>query len=418
MFKKWLSNLMRDILWWWAKIFLGPPLRLFFRVKAHGKKPFPPPGKPAFIIANHTNLLDPFIIADFFNRPIRYVVSDEYFRYRPLRILLKILKGIPKTKFVPDSITMRRIIEAIREGDLIGIFPEGARNWDGETIYFDETIPKLIKKFKIPVISIQMQGAFLSFPRWANLPRRGKIILKFQYLFENPDKIPEDTQRIKKIIENSLNYNELEHFRLHNLKFKFKGINPAEHLELRLWLCPVCRTFFSLKSRGRYLYCVNCDAKWEYRKDGHFKMVNHGKFFNSKSKTFSHYLEWVKWNDEETINIYKDLTKLKKDIFFQIKAKMWSAKSSTTRERNFKFNGPGKLILRKGEKLVFIRESDQENLLNVSLKEIKGAAVTWNHKFEFFVNGRAYRFTFYGQSAYFWHFLTKLIQKNKIKGGA
>ena len=410
-----LSFLWRDIFWWWAKIFLGPLLRFFFHIQSEGKRRFPPRGQPAFLLANHTNTVDPFIIADFINRPIRYVVSDEYFRYKVSRILLRWVKGIPKTKNIPDSVTMRMLLRAIKRGEVIGIFPEGARNWDGETIPLEDTIPRLVKKLKMPVICVKQRGSYLSWPRWTNQLRRGRIIFEFSYLFENPAIIPDDVNEIKCRIEEKLIYSELEDPRV--TRYVFDIPRAAEHLELRLWLCPHCKRFFVLESKDKYLYCTACGARWRFIGNGTFQLNKLGEPLAPGARNFRRYIDWARWNDALTLPMLLERKRQGKDPLIFLPAKMWSAVTETGRNRDFNIQGEGTASLTPDFRMVFTLDGDNKPLLDLPLTGMKGVNIAWNQKFEFFDEGTAYRFTFFGQSAYFWHFLTQELDKSKSKGG-
>lgn len=409
-----LSFLWRDIFWWWAKIFLGTPLRFFFHIQSEGKRGFPPRGQPAFLLANHTNTVDPFMIADSINRPIRYVVTDEYFRYKVSRTLLGWVKGIPKTKNIPDSVTMRILLRAVKRGEIIGVFPEGKRNWDGETLPLGDTIPRLIKKLKIPAICVRQRGSYLSWPRWSNWPRRGRVIFDFSYLFENPDEVPEDEREIKRRIEEKLFYSELEDPEV--IKHIFTSPTVAEHLELRLWLCPHCLRFFTLKSEKRNLFCTACGARWRFVGNGTFQLNKVGEPLAVGARNFKRYIDWTRWNDAQTMPMLADRKKQGKDTLVSLPAMMWSVPTETGRDRDFEYKGEGTASLAPGFRMVFVRSKDGKVLFDTPLTQMKGPGITWNHKFEFFGEDMAYRFTFFGQSAYFWHFLTQELDKSKSKG--
>jgi hypothetical protein len=92
---------------------------------------------------------------------------------------------------------------------------------------------------------------------------------------------------------------------------------------------------------------------------------------------------------------------------------MWSAPTETGRDRDFQLQGKGSASLTPDLRMVFVREGDGRLLFDAPLTELKGPGITWNHKFEFFDEDTAYRFTFFGQSAYFWHFLTQELDKSK-----
>jgi len=402
-----LSFLWRDILWWWLKIFVGLPLRLILRTRSEGKKHFPPPGQPAILIGNHTNTLDPFILSLYVKRPICLVVTDDDFRYKVFRILLGWLKIIPTAKSTPDSVTMRTLIKAVKQGQIIGISPEGGRNWDGEVPPLDATIPRLVKKLRLSVICVKTRGAYLTWPRWTNRPRRGRIILEFSHLFENPAEIPDDVAEIARMIDEKLRYSELEDPEI--TKHVFGHPNVAEHLELRLWVCPQCRNFFVLESKGRHLYCRRCGARWEFRGNGTFVLKRLGEPAAPEARNFKRYIDWAHYNDAVTMPMLLDRKRKGRNPLVSLAARMWSSAIRTRNDRRFKVPEDGSASLTPDFRMVFTRTEDNKVLIDIPLAEMKGANVVWNQKFEFFQPQVAYRLAFYGQSAYFWHFLTKKL---------
>ena len=91
--------------------------------------------------------------------PIYFVISDSHFRNFWLRQVLKLVGGIPKTKQLADSGTIRAIISIIKRKGVIGLYPEGARNWDLKNVPVIYSTAKLIKSLKIPVISTLYAGS-------------------------------------------------------------------------------------------------------------------------------------------------------------------------------------------------------------------------------------------------------------------
>ncbi|MBN2380837.1 1-acyl-sn-glycerol-3-phosphate acyltransferase [candidate division WOR-3 bacterium] len=389
------------------KIFFGLPLRLFFHIQCEGRKDFPSPGQSAFVIGNHSNILDPVIVSSFVPKPICWVVGDNLFGAKVTRMFLRWIKIIPKTKNMPDSETMRMLLEAARQGQIIGLAPEGGRNWDGETLNLDRTLPRLIKKLKLPVICIRVKGAYLSWPRWASTPRRGRIMLSFSYLYENQKDIPDDEDLITQAIKKRLFYSELEDPEVTRHNYGNRRI--AENLELRLWFCPHCMNFFSLKSKGYHLSCKRCGATWQIKGNGLIILEERGALWDSRSQNFTRYIDWAHYNDRQTIPTLEKLKTSNKDPLISIPAKMWSVPYSSERGRYYSYVGKGSARLTRDFRFVFTRSHDRKRLLDIHLSEMKGTNIAWNHRLEFFSNGNAYRFTFYGQSAYFWHYLTSKL---------
>jgi len=88
---------------------------------------------PYLVIGNHANFWDGALVNLFIKDPICFLVSDEYFRKPLLGWLLNIDGSIPKKKFLADFTAIKEALKAKEAGRIIGIFPEGKRNWDGST---------------------------------------------------------------------------------------------------------------------------------------------------------------------------------------------------------------------------------------------------------------------------------------------
>ena len=58
-------------------------------------------------------------------------------------------------------------------GGVIGVFPEGKRNWDGRTDQLLFATAKLVEHLKVPVVTALLQGAHLSFRAGRESPDAG-----------------------------------------------------------------------------------------------------------------------------------------------------------------------------------------------------------------------------------------------------
>ncbi|MBN2380838.1 1-acyl-sn-glycerol-3-phosphate acyltransferase [candidate division WOR-3 bacterium] len=409
MFAERISYLWRDILWWLLKIFIGLPLRLLLRVRMEGEVYSLPKGRPGLFLGNHTNTLDPFIVAFFIKRPVCFVVTDDDFRFAITRTLLGWLKFIPTAKNTPDFTTIHMLIKAFKEGQIVGLSPGGGRNWDGLTPSVDATITRLIKKFHLPVICARVRGAYLTWPRWSNLPRLGRIIVRYSCLFKEPADIPESEEKIALMINNELSHCEFADPEI--TKRTFFGLNIAQGLELRFWFCPLCGDFFALKSEGRHLSCSRCSARWKFLGDGRFVLIRPGNAISPEARNFTQYLDWAHHNDSETLRMIMDRKKLGRNPLLTVPARMSMSVIEKRNERRFKKPETGTAALTHDFRMVFTRTADAKCLLDIPLHKMKGPNVVWNNRFEFFLPGMAYRLDFYGQSAYFWHFVTKETKK-------
>ncbi len=149
------------------------------RIESVGMEQLETMERPFLVLANHVHTMDPFIISSASPVHIRWVAGAYLFRLFGLRPLLERWVGaISKIQDKSDMHTIRAIADALRAGDVVGLFPEGTRSWDGESLDFEESIAKLIKIFNVPVVLLNLEGLYGSRPRWAEERRKGRAIVR------------------------------------------------------------------------------------------------------------------------------------------------------------------------------------------------------------------------------------------------
>jgi 1-acyl-sn-glycerol-3-phosphate acyltransferase len=105
--------------------------RILWRVRVYGEDNVPRQG--ALIIAcNHVSYFDPPILGAFCPRQIHYMAKQELFRIAGLGTLITALGAYPVDREGSASSAIRRSVEVLHAGDVVGIFPEGGRNPTGE----------------------------------------------------------------------------------------------------------------------------------------------------------------------------------------------------------------------------------------------------------------------------------------------
>lgn len=227
---------------------------------------------PYLLIGNHTCNWDAFLMSFAVKAPIHFVASDEYFRTPLLRFLLHLVGGIPKTKNTSDLQPIRTMIALKKVGAILGIYPEGNRNWDGVTGPLFESTAKLVKLFRIPVIAVVTTGGSLSDPRWARHPRTGRMHLDFHLLFT-----PEDCKTLSEAEIHVKMVEALAHddhpasearAAANKEPFRFHGKRLAERLELFLFQCASCKQVNTLATHEDILHCTACGLTVRYGEDG------------------------------------------------------------------------------------------------------------------------------------------------------
>jgi len=159
-----------DIAFLSLRLVFGPAFTIAFRLKTHGREHLPREGA-AILAANHASFLDPIVIGICARRPVRFLVADDFYRDRRLHTILRWLGAIPVGGNTGPIRSFRHIGEVIRNGSLLGIFPEGGITRDGAMKPFRAGAAVLALRLGTPLVPIHLDGTFAALPRHAKWPR-------------------------------------------------------------------------------------------------------------------------------------------------------------------------------------------------------------------------------------------------------
>lgn len=106
-------------------------LRIFFRVKIIGKENIPLENG-VLLCSNHINVLDPPLVGAFLKRQTKYMAKAELFEAPIFKTLLPRLDAFPIKRGTSDRQAMRKGLKLLKEGEIVGVFPEGTRSKTGK----------------------------------------------------------------------------------------------------------------------------------------------------------------------------------------------------------------------------------------------------------------------------------------------
>ncbi len=140
--------------------------RLLYKVRGRGISHLPENG-PAVLVCNHVSYVDGLIIAGICRRPVRFVIHRDIFRIPVLHFIFRAGKGIPITSRKKDpecyDAAFESISTALREGEIVCIFPEGRLTPDGELGVFRRGVETILERDPVPVIPMALSGLWGSF---------------------------------------------------------------------------------------------------------------------------------------------------------------------------------------------------------------------------------------------------------------
>lgn len=113
-----------------ARALLRLLYRFLFRLEAKRKDYVPKEGG-VVLCSNHISLLDPPAIGIMLDRKVRFMAKAELFNVPVLGKIINGLGAFPVKRGGVGKETIRTAFNLLRDGDIMGIFPEGTRNTDG-----------------------------------------------------------------------------------------------------------------------------------------------------------------------------------------------------------------------------------------------------------------------------------------------
>jgi len=214
---------------------------------------------PFFVVAGHTSWLDFLTVSIALSpRRMNYIAAYNFFRDPVLKFLLGFMGVISKNQFTRDNQAILKTRYAIGAGRIVAIFPHGCLSNEGRPGGFAApSIAKLITTFKIPVVVVQINGGYLTRPRWTKRTRRGRIEATVTGLFSSKELSTLSTDVVYRRLLDAIAFDDYRWQRNHNVTFR--GSHLAEGAELVLYKCPRCKAEFSLRSRGNRLFCLGCE---------------------------------------------------------------------------------------------------------------------------------------------------------------
>ena len=159
-----------------ALYFLGRPLvRCVYRVTALGTDNLPKGG--FLLLPNHITWIDAIVLQLACPRPIRFIIDQEFYRKPILHPLLRTLRCIPIEARRSHS-AIRAATEAIAEGEIVCLFPEGALERAGTLLRLRRGYELIVRHANAPVVPVwldQLWGSIFSFQGgkfFRKLPKR------------------------------------------------------------------------------------------------------------------------------------------------------------------------------------------------------------------------------------------------------
>ncbi len=137
-----------------------------YRVKKINLETIPDQG-PCVLVCNHVSFVDALILAGCIRRPIRFVMYYKIFQIPLLSFIFKTAGAIPIAGAGEDpTLTQQafeQVADALDNGEVVCIFPEGKITGDGRLNTFKPGVLKILQRNPVPVVPLALRGLWGSF---------------------------------------------------------------------------------------------------------------------------------------------------------------------------------------------------------------------------------------------------------------
>lgn len=272
------------LIWLLSKIMLLNKKYKVEKINMEGLKP------PYMMLSNHMYFID-FELAAMGTLPYRVsnVVSiDGYYR-RPF--LLELIGAICTRKFTMDLHLIKSINRVLKRGDILSMYPEARYSPCGITSYMPESLGKLIKMNKVPVVAVVHHGNHIHSPFWNFRKKRKAPLYTTMTQILNAEQVKSmSVEEINKAVNDALQYDDYKYQKDNNIlitePFRAEGLHKV------LYQCPHCLTESKMNSKGTEIFCEECGKRWNFNEDGTLTCLN-------GETHFSHVPDWFKWEREQ-----------------------------------------------------------------------------------------------------------------------
>lgn len=114
-----------------AKTVVYGVLKPIYRFEVIGADKFPKEGG-ILLCSNHIDNLDPPVVGINAPRPVNFMAKEELFNLPILKSILPGVRAFPVKRGMSDRDALRRAIKLLKDGEVVGLFPEGTRSKDGK----------------------------------------------------------------------------------------------------------------------------------------------------------------------------------------------------------------------------------------------------------------------------------------------
>jgi 1-acyl-sn-glycerol-3-phosphate acyltransferase len=150
----------------------------YFRWQVYSSERVPLQG-PVILAANHASFLDPPLVGSGLKRDINYLARKSLFRFPVLGWILRAVNAVPVDRDGGGAAGLKAIMDRLRAGGAIILFPEGTRTQDGRFQPARSGIGLTVIKSMAPVVPVRVFGTYEAWGRHVRFPKPHRVAVKY-----------------------------------------------------------------------------------------------------------------------------------------------------------------------------------------------------------------------------------------------
>ena len=281
--------LHQTIFWTWLIRFLSKlALRgKEFKVETIGMENLKP---PYMLLSNHMHFIDFELTAQAtWPYPVSNVVSIDGYVIKGF--LLEWIGAIATRKFTTDLHLVKSIRKVLQRGDILAMYPEARYTPCGTLAFLPDSLGKLIRMNKVPVVAVVHHGNHLYAPFWDFRNKRKVPMHTTLKLILTPEQIAKmSVDEINATLRKELDYDDYRYQKEQGIRitepFRAQGLHKV------LYQCPHCGTEFKMDTKGAEIFCNHCGKRWIWEETGNLRALE-------GETEFPHIPDWFAWQRQQ-----------------------------------------------------------------------------------------------------------------------
>lgn len=143
------------MLYWIGRTMSAIICKIFGRCEVIGRENIPAKGG-VLLCGNHVSYIDPPALGAGSTRQVHFMAKLELFQIPVVGTIIKGLGAFPVKRGTADRAALKKAIDYLQNGKVVGMFPEGARSLDGKLMKPEPGVGMIVLRAQVPVVPVAL----------------------------------------------------------------------------------------------------------------------------------------------------------------------------------------------------------------------------------------------------------------------